>query len=668
MSWDELVPENPWLVSPHAMYLALGAFITLFGLVSLIIKDRLYMSEAMVAILVGIVVGPLALRLFIPTNIFGDSAPYVTLEFTRIVVAIQAMACGVDLPSEYLQRNWRSVAMLCGPVMAIKWLVSALGIYLIAGVSFWIPEPYITIQLDALVIAACITPTDPVLANSIVKGRFAEKHVPLNVRLTLSAESGANDGLATPFLLLAIYLQRLPPGEAIGAWLWKVVLYQVIMSIAIAITLAYITRKILKKAERNEWMDKESILSFSIAFALLMMGLVSLIGSGDIIAVFVSGNVLTWDRWFNEKVSHSAFQEVIDALLNLAYFVYIGAVMPWSSFNGGGSGLAIDGEKTIELWRLVVLAVWVLLLRRLPVVMAMSPWISSLKDWREAFFAGWFGPIGAGAIFYAYVAIIYFEFPESPILPIVFFIVLASVLVHGGSVALFNLSLSRVMTYEQWEVRRRTNNLPTVIRAEDIVVLRTFDGVAATAAIAAAAAKDSASSVNIDVDVKKVEFVEQKQKLKDEFIVSGENEYGIPLEAIATGSGTEITEFMEDSGEERNQATTAVGNHSVSEYDFGIPLSEYAADENDDHYDRTELSDVNPLGVGGATVSGDHAADANQKDFEIPISKYATEEQQKRESKIIVGNSETGGIRKTPADTASLSSSTRTDKHSIGKI
>jgi NhaP-type Na+/H+ or K+/H+ antiporter len=60
-----------------------------------------------------------------------------------------------------------------------------------------------------MVIGACLTPTDPVLANSIMKGKFAEAHIPLNVRLVLSAESGINDGLGTPFLFLAIYLMRI---------------------------------------------------------------------------------------------------------------------------------------------------------------------------------------------------------------------------------------------------------------------------------------------------------------------------------------------------------------------------------------------------------------------------------------------------------------------------
>jgi NhaP-type Na+/H+ or K+/H+ antiporter len=58
-------------------------------------------------------------------------------------------------------------------VMTAAWLVSAAFIFaLIPGLTF----------LEALCIAACVTPTDPVLANSVVKGRFAEKHIPPHIR------------------------------------------------------------------------------------------------------------------------------------------------------------------------------------------------------------------------------------------------------------------------------------------------------------------------------------------------------------------------------------------------------------------------------------------------------------------------------------------------------
>lgn len=54
--------------------------------------------------------------------------------------------------------------------------------------------------------AACLTPTDPILAAAVVGGKYADKHVPAHLRHLLAAESGCNDGAAFPFLFLALYL------------------------------------------------------------------------------------------------------------------------------------------------------------------------------------------------------------------------------------------------------------------------------------------------------------------------------------------------------------------------------------------------------------------------------------------------------------------------------
>src|SRR3954470_3392469 len=100
-------------------------------------------------------------------------------------------------------------------------------------------------------IASCVTPTDPILANSIVKGRFAEKHVPLHVRNILSAESGANDGLGFPFLFLAVYLMQSDNvGQAVGKWAYWIVAFQILLSIAIGFFVGYVARKVLKFAEQ----------------------------------------------------------------------------------------------------------------------------------------------------------------------------------------------------------------------------------------------------------------------------------------------------------------------------------------------------------------------------------------------------------------------------------
>lgn len=62
--------------------------------------------------------------------------------------------------------------------------------------------------LAALVIGSCVTSTDPILSQAIAKGPFSDQYVARPLREIISAEAGANDGFAFPFLMLATFLMR----------------------------------------------------------------------------------------------------------------------------------------------------------------------------------------------------------------------------------------------------------------------------------------------------------------------------------------------------------------------------------------------------------------------------------------------------------------------------
>jgi sodium/hydrogen antiporter len=91
------------------------------------------------------------------------------------------------------------------------WFVSAAFIYaFIPNLNF----------LSSLAVAACLTPTDPILAAAIIGGKYADKHVPAHLRHLLAAESASNDGAAYPFLYFALYLTLdHTTGEAIKDWI-----------------------------------------------------------------------------------------------------------------------------------------------------------------------------------------------------------------------------------------------------------------------------------------------------------------------------------------------------------------------------------------------------------------------------------------------------------------
>ncbi|KAG0264619.1 hypothetical protein BG011_006465 [Mortierella polycephala] len=453
----------------HIAYALMGCFIIVFGLVSLLVKEKLFISEAFVATAFGIIIGPYVIGIFDPAS--WNEFDKVTLEFTRIVIAIQVMAAGVSLPRSYVFKEKASLFIILVPLMVLMWATSALLIWgLIPDLSF----------IEAMVIAACVTPTDPVLSNSVVKGRFAEKHVPPRIRYLLSAESGVNDGMGLPFLFLGLYLMReTTTGTAIAKWFYLVWAYQILLSIIIGGVIGFTCRKLLKGAKNRNLIDKESFLVFSIALALAVTGIVSILASDDLLACFVAGNIFAWDDWFSNEIAEAHIQEIIDMLLNLACFVYIGAAIPFSSFG--------DALLSLSVWRLVVLAIAILFLRRLPYMLIMKPLIPALTNYREAAFAGWFGPMGVGAVFFTKVTAINLlpeHLGENPyneerlnrvrevIFPVVMFVVLSSVLIHGITVPLLHLQYKYTRT---WSKKREDSNhavtrLPHINIGDEIVL------------------------------------------------------------------------------------------------------------------------------------------------------------------------------------------------------
>lgn len=57
------------------------------------------------------------------------------------------------------------------------------------------------------------------------------------------------------------------------------------------------------------------------------MSMTGFSGSDDVLACFVAGNAFSWDEWFRKETEEAHFQDVIDMMLNLAVFVYIGTII-----------------------------------------------------------------------------------------------------------------------------------------------------------------------------------------------------------------------------------------------------------------------------------------------------------------------------------------------------
>ncbi|KIW79221.1 hypothetical protein Z517_05833 [Fonsecaea pedrosoi CBS 271.37] len=448
----------------------LGGFITVFGLVSYLFKERFYLSEALISLVAGVVFSPNATDLIKPLEYAGgseDSLDYITLYFTRLVLGVQLVLAGVQLPSRYLYTEWKPLALLLGPGMCGMWLCASLLV--------WAMVPHLSF-LHALAIGACVTPTDPVLSNSIVKGKFADKNIPKPLQKIIIAESGANDGLGYPFLFLALYLIKYTqqggagqPGgasKAMGYWFGETWGYTILLSVVYGAVVGWLAKELLHFAEERKFIDRESFLVFAITLALFITGTCGMVGSDDVLACFIAGNVFTWDDWFRLETQDDSLQPTIDMLLNISVFLWFGAICPWASFRA---------NHVIPIYRLIPLGILILLFRRVPVVFAMHKKIRQIEEFQQAAFVGFFGPIGVSAIFYLYVSIDFLRQItvdgrvredavrlEEVMRVVIWFLAICSIVVHGLSIPLGKLGYHLPRTMSQALSSERDDDEPDI--------------------------------------------------------------------------------------------------------------------------------------------------------------------------------------------------------------
>ena len=352
---------------------------------------------------------------------------------------------GVELPKAYASRHWKSVAMLLGPVMTFGWLVCGLFCWLIFGVD----------ARTALIISACLTPTDPVLAASILSNTQFSERVPKRIRHMLSAESGCNDGVSFPFLYIGLFfLAEQASGEALKQWVLITLLWQCLFGTFIGLVIGTAFHRVLRFSEAKGYIDGPGFTVFYILLATFSVGVGSTLGSDDFLVAFGAGYGFARDGWFADKTKEAKLGQIIDLLLNSAMFVYLGTILPFGAYE--------DSSTTpwITPARLMAFLIAVLLLRRIPIVLGIYRWIPDIKTFREALFCGHFGPMGLGGLFLSIEARAVLENgtskpdPHPPtfnlpmtsrekaiatVWPVVSFIVLGSTLVHGFSVLALSL-------------------------------------------------------------------------------------------------------------------------------------------------------------------------------------------------------------------------------------
>jgi sodium/hydrogen antiporter len=401
------------------------------------ILARAWLSAPVILIALGCLIGllPLPKGFVLDPVDQRDTIEHVT-EFA-VLLALMGAGLALDRPL--------SLRRLTGwPTWAATWKLLGIAMPLTIGgvflVGWW---GFGLAAAPALLLAAALSPTDPVLAADVqVQGpRTAlrrdagqapheadEEEVSEQdeVRFALTSEAGLNDGLAFPFVYAAIFLATLGPLTEWGLrWIaWELigkVVIGVLVGVLVGSVLARVAFRTIRLAERGE-----SLLA--LACMLTAYGAAEIAHGYGFLAVFAAGMTIRAAARTHEFHEHMhATIERLERLMTLLVLLFVGI------------GLT-DGALEFLDWRGVVLAVSLVL-----VIRPASGWIAlSVGRWRlhdethrplerrERAITAFFGIRGVGTLYYLAYALS--EVPmngERWLWATALFTIVVSVIVHG---------------------------------------------------------------------------------------------------------------------------------------------------------------------------------------------------------------------------------------------
>ncbi|MDG4830320.1 cation:proton antiporter [Solwaraspora sp. WMMD1047] len=364
---------------------------------------RMPLSAPMLALFVGVLLGPeLTGVLDVPVLPDGH-AGYE--QVARFLLAISVMAVALRFPVRQIRRETGSVLLLLLVGMLGMTLVTGAAAALILGLPLAV----------AALLGAALSPTDPVLASSAVSGDPAEGAIPLRSRLLLSLESGANDGLALPVVVIAVALAG--SDSLAGAGLTA--LWQVLAAIVIGAGLGAVGGWALRAGQAHGATEAAPALLFTLLLAFGVLGVAGLAKTDGVLAVFVAGLVFNAMVDAHERGGSTKADDAINRFLSIPLFLLLGAALPWSDWRDLG-------------WRGVALVTAVLLLRRIPLLMLLRRPLRLGRP--DAIYLGWFGPVGVSAFFYLMLEAGRLDV-DRPLVAAGALVVAASVVAHGLTAA-----------------------------------------------------------------------------------------------------------------------------------------------------------------------------------------------------------------------------------------
>ncbi len=400
--------------APNILFAAAGLAVFIAAVLPKLLRD---MPFSMPMVFLGAGMGAFALIPSLPDPDPITHGDFV-LHLAEVCVIISLMGAGLALDRPVGRKRWSTTWRLLGVAMPLCIIVLTL-------LGLW----FLGLGLGAaLLVASSLAPTDPVLASEVQVGEPADHDDDANkedeVRFGLTSEAGLNDGLAFPFVYLAIAISI--AGASPSAWFPEWFGVDVLWRLAIGLLLGFLTGKVLARLFFSARAESLRLSNHSegfvaLAATFLAYGLTEMIEGYGFIAVFVCAvTIRAAERTHGyHRVLHS-YVEQLERLLTVVILVLLGGAIARGLLEGIG-------------WAEVLVALAFLL-----VVRPLAGWLGLMGGKtgpRERIALSFFGIRGIGSLYYLSYALGKGEFSDQAqwLWAFVGLVVALSIVIHGAT-------------------------------------------------------------------------------------------------------------------------------------------------------------------------------------------------------------------------------------------
>ncbi|HEX3608710.1 MAG TPA: sodium:proton antiporter [Solirubrobacterales bacterium] len=340
--------------------LIFGGLLTLVAALSGVMKGTV-LSASVLSVALGILLAAVGV-------VDVDAKSQSIVELIELALILTLFSDGMFVERELLRRHWSPVARALVIAMPITMALLGLAAKALFPQLSW-PE--------ALLLAAVLSPTDPVVTSAVVTSRI----VPASVRHTLNLESGLNDGLALPFVLFFLVLAT--PGGDAGAEAAKLA-GEAVVGAAIGLVLGALGGRLHHHLPGGGMTQRYEGI-YAVGFALVAFGLAEVTFGNGLFAAFVCGIAMgATER--DVPQGFVEFAENTSAILQVLTFFVFGALIVATGFHH-------------SIPPLILFVLFALIVARPAAV--MFSFVRTGIPRPQKLFMAWFGPKGVASMLFA---------------------------------------------------------------------------------------------------------------------------------------------------------------------------------------------------------------------------------------------------------------------------